>query len=95
MSDLSIDETVTYHYTFEFENVKLGFKKKLLFDLSGVTPKLINQSENNNSFGWWVNRKWLSKTKAESLVKNEPITIDLSGLQWYQQIQLQECFNLK
>lgn len=93
MSDLSIYETVTYNYTFEFESRKLGFKKKLLFDITGL-PKLINQSENNSSFGWWVNRKWLSKTKAESLVKKESVTIDLSHLQWYQQIQLQECFNL-
>ena len=94
MSELTIDETVTYNYTFEFEKVKLGFKKKLLFDISN-TPKLIKQSENSGNFGWWIKGKWLSKSKAESLVKKEPITIDLSHLQWYQQINLQECFNLE
>lgn len=89
------DETVTYHYTFDFEGLKLGFKKKMLFDISGVTPKFIEQSLNNGMLGWWVNRKWLSKSKAESLVKKESVTIDLSHLQWYDQCHIQECFNLK
>lgn len=95
MSDITIDETVTYNYTFEFELIRLGFKKKMLFDISGKTPKLISESFNSGNIGWWVNRKWLSKSKAESLVKKESVTIDLSHLQWYEQCHLQECFNLK
>ena len=82
-------QTVTYTNWLEFNGRKLAFKKKLLFDITGV-PKLINQTMQ----GYWIKGKLLSPSKAKELIKNESLTIDLTGLQWYVQCNIQECINL-
>jgi hypothetical protein len=84
---------INYSNYFEFNGVKLAFRKRLLFNISS-TPKLINRCENNGSDGWWINREWLSISKAKELIINEDATIDVSDLQWYAQCHLDECFNL-
>jgi hypothetical protein len=80
---------VTYSNYLYFNGVKLAFKKQLLFNIDS-TPKLISRTDQ----GWWVNRKLLTVSKAKELIKNDPVSVDISYLQWYKQIELQECFNL-
>jgi len=72
---------ITYSNYLIFENRVLAFRNKLLFDISN-TPILV------------INRKHLSKSKAKELLINEPKQIDVSHLQWYNQINLDKCFNL-
>jgi hypothetical protein len=82
---------ITYSNSFYFEGVLLAFRKKLLFDISGL-PKLIPFNENANC--WIVNRKQLTLSKAKEIVKTEPKTVDVSELQWNLQINLDLVFNL-
>jgi hypothetical protein len=85
--------TITYSNYFKIDNLLFAFKKKLLFDVT-ETPIYKPILENNGSKGWWINRKWYSISKIALLIKKEPIIIDVSNLQWCQQIELEECFNL-
>jgi len=55
-------------------------------------PILVNF--NNSANAWIINRKHLSKSKAKELLINEPKQVDVSNLQWYQQINLDKVFNL-
>lgn len=83
---------ITYSNSFEFENILLAFRKKELFNITDV-PKLIPFNENANC--WLVNRKQLTISKVKELITNIPVTKDLSDLQWYEQINLNQVFNLK
>lgn len=83
---------ITYSNSFKFENVLLAFRKKELFNITD-TPKLIPFNENANC--WLVNRKQLTISKVKELITNIPVIKDLSDLQWYQQINLDQVFNLK
>ena len=85
------DYFITYSNYLIFENRLLAFRNKLLFDITN-TPILINFNENAKA--WLINRKHLSKSKAKELLINEPKQVDVSHLQWYQQINLDEVFNL-
>jgi hypothetical protein len=82
---------ITYSNSFYFEGALLAFRKKLLFDISGL-PRLIPFNDKANC--WLVNRKQLTLLKAKELVNTEPKTIDVSDLQWTQQINLDRVFNL-
>jgi len=81
---------ITYSNHFLFNGRKLAFRNKLLFDITESTPIYIEFSGEY----WLVKNKKLSKLQAKSLIINDPIIVDLSNLQWYQQIQLDKCFNL-
>lgn len=83
---------ITYSNHFIFENQTLAFRKKELFNITNI-PTLIQFNSNANC--WIINRKHLSKLKAKQLLINEPKQVDVSNLQWYQQINLDEVFNLK
>jgi len=85
---------ITYSNHFAIENRIFAFRKKLLFDITD-TPKYIELKNNSGSNGYWINRKWYSLTKLQGLVIKEPKAIDVSSLQWYEQINLDECFNLQ
>jgi hypothetical protein len=85
--------TIQYSNYFKVDTLTFAFKKKLLFDVTN-TPVYKPILENNGSKGWWINRKWYSISKIALLIKKEPIVIDVSNLQWFQQIELEECFNL-
>ena len=87
MSD-TIPHKIIYSNWFEFEGRTLAFRKGELFDITGI-PKHIPFVGH-----WNVNRKQLSKSKAQELVKQEPKEVDVSELQWYQQEQLNGVFNL-
>jgi hypothetical protein len=82
---------ITYSNYLIFENQTLAFRQKQLFNITNL-PILVNF--NNSANAWIVNRKHLSKSKAKDLLINEPKKVDVSNLQWYQQINLDKVFNL-
>jgi hypothetical protein len=86
------DYFITYSNHLIFENQILAFRKKELFNITNI-PTLINFNEKANC--WIVNRKQLTKSKAQSLIISEPKKVDVSNLQWYQQEQLNHVFNLR
>lgn len=91
MSEIKFDNKyiITYTNSLFFAGRRLAFRKKLLFDITN-TPKYIPKSID----GWWVKRQLLTEKKAKQLCTVNPVNIDVSDLQWYKQIQLDECFNL-
>ena len=86
------DYFITYSNYLIFENQILSFRKKLLFNITNL-PKLVNFNESANAY--IINRKHLSKLKASQLLVNEPKQVDISQLQWNNQINLDHVFNLK
>jgi len=82
---------IKYTNHFIFENELLAFRKKQLFNIS-KTPKHIPFNKNANC--WIVNRKQLTLSKAKELIVIEEKEVDVSDLQWHQQINLEEVFNL-
>jgi hypothetical protein len=51
---------ITYSNHFVFEGKTFAFRKKELFDISGI-PSLIERTEQ----GWWIGRKLLEFWKCE------------------------------
>jgi hypothetical protein len=84
---------IEYSNYFEFEGKTFSFRKKELFDITSM-PKHIELKNNNNCFGYWINRKWLSLSSIQDILKKEPKKVDVSNLQWYDQIKLDHVFNL-
>jgi len=84
---------IEYSNYFKIEDKTFSFRKKELFDITN-TPKHIDLKNNNNCFGYWLNRKWFSLSKIEEIVKKESKIVDVSDLQWYDQIKLDHVFNL-
>jgi hypothetical protein len=82
---------INYSNYLIFENQILAFRQKQLFNITNL-PILVNF--NNSANAWIINRKHLSKSKAKELLINEPKQVDVSNLQWYQQINLDKVFNL-
>ena len=95
MLQINLDNNYFIEYSnyFEFEGKTFSFRKKELFDITS-TPKHINLKNNNNCFGYWINRKWLSLSSIQNIIKNEPRKVNVSDLQWYNQIKLDHVFNL-
>ena len=96
MLEKNLDNSYFIEYSnyFEIENKIFAFRKKELFDITKM-PKHIELKNNNNCFGFWINRKWLSLSKIGEIIKKEPKKIDVSNLQWYEQIQLDHVFDFK
>jgi len=84
---------ITYSNYFEFENRVFAFRKKELFDITNL-PIHMPLKDNNNCKGYWINRKWLSISAIQKLVKTEEKKVDVSDLQWYQQENFNYVFNL-
>jgi hypothetical protein len=82
---------IEYSNQLDFVGRKLAFRKGFLFDIT-ATPTFIKFNKLSNC--WIVNRCQLTISKAKELTKKEPIKVDVSDMQWYRQIELQECFNL-
>lgn len=82
---------ITYSNSFLFEGSTLVFRKKELFRVDNI-PTHIRFNEKANC--WIVNRKQLTKSKVKSLINNKQIKVDVSGLQWYKQLQIDHVFNL-
>lgn len=91
----NLDNTyfITYSNYFELESRTFAFRKKRLFDITNI-PVLMNLKDNNNCQGYWINRKWCSLSKLKPLIVMENKTIDVSELQWYDQIKIDHVFNL-
>lgn len=86
-------DNIIYSNYFELENMIFAFRKKQLFNITNL-PALLELKYNNNCLGYWINRKWFTLSKLKPLIKKEEKIVDVSSLQWYQQIQLNEVFNL-
>ena len=84
---------ITYSNYFIIEGRTFSFRKKQLFDITDV-PKLIELKNNNNCLGYWINRKWYSLSKLKDFIKQENKVVDVSNLQWHEQINLDCVFNL-
>jgi hypothetical protein len=82
---------IIYSNYFEIENKAFSFRKKVLFDITNLPLKL-ELKNNNNCLGYWINRKWFSLSKIKNLVKLENKKINVSDLQWYDQIKLDYVF---
>lgn len=61
---------IEYSNYFEIYGKTFSFRKKELFDITDI-PKHIVLKNNNNCFGYWVNRKWLSLSKIKEIVINK------------------------
>lgn len=96
MLNKTLDNTYFIEYSnyFEFEGKTFAFRKKELFEITSM-PIHLELKSNNNCFGYWINRKWLSLSKIKEMIVNEVKIVDVSDLQWYNQINLDYVFNLK
>jgi len=92
-SNLDNEYFITYSNYFEFENRVFAFRKKELFDITNL-PIHMPLKDNNNCKGYWINRKWLSLSSIEKLVKIDEKKVDVSDLQWHQQENFNYVFNL-
>jgi hypothetical protein len=86
-------ETILYTNYFKIENKIFAFRNKVLFDITN-TPTNLHLKDNNGSKGYWINRQWHSLSKIKSLIVKDEIIVDVSDLQWYRQIELNQVFNL-
>lgn len=82
---------ITYSNYFIIEGKTFSFRKKQLFDITSV-PKLVKLKDNNNCLGYWINRKWHSLSRLKDLVVMEKKSVDVSDMQWFQQIKLDSVF---
>ena len=87
---MEIPYTITYSNYFKIGSRTFSFRKKHLFDITN-TPVFLEQKNNGGSKGYWINRTWFSLTKIKSILVQQPTTVDISGLQWYEQIDLETC----
>ena len=92
--NLDTNYSITYSNYFEFEGKTFAFRRKELFDITSI-PKYMDLKNNNNCFGYWINRKWVSQSKIESIIIRKPKVVDVSDLQWNIQLHLDYVFNLK
>ena len=92
MNNITIDKPyiIKYSNSLHFAGRLLAFRKKLLFDITTGIPQYIPRSNQ----GWWVNRKLLTRTKAAQITTNVEVSVDVTHLQWYQQLQYDECIKL-
>ena len=86
-----MEYSITYSNYFILEGRTFSFRKKQLFDIT-ETPKLIELKDNNNCLGYWINRRWYSLSRLKDLIVMEKKVVDISDLQWYEQIKLDEVF---
>lgn len=80
---------ITYSNYFIIDGRTFSFRKKQLFDITS-TPKLITLKDNNNCLGYWINRKWYSLSRLKEIVIIKDMIVNVSDLQWYEQINLDE-----
>jgi hypothetical protein len=85
---------INYSNYFKVDNKTFAFRKMVLFDVSN-NPTKLDLKDNNGSKGYWINREWYSLSKIKDLIIKSEIKIDVSGLQWYEQLHLDYVFNLE
>ena len=79
---------ITYSNYFKIEDKTFAFKNKLLFDITNLPIKK-ELKDNNNCLGYWINRKWFTLSKLSNFIIREQIRVDVSELQWFEQINLE------
>lgn len=84
---------ITYSNHFKIGNKTFAFRKKNLFEITRI-PNYKPLQINNTCYGYWIERKWHSLPALQDMVIKEPKEVDVSNLQWFVQIELDECFNL-
>ena len=91
----NLDNTYFINYSnyFVVDEKIFAFRRKELFEITNI-PKHLELKNNNNCFGYWINRKWLSLSKIKGMIVNDIKKVDVSDLQWYNQIKLDHVFNL-
>lgn len=90
MKDTIIEKyIITYSNSFVFEGQIFAFRKKELFNVTEM-PKIIKRSNQ----GWWIGRVLLTESKVKELLTKTEVKKDITDLQWYQQEQLNNVFNL-
>lgn len=90
MKDTIIEKyIITYSNSFVFEGQTFAFRKKELFNVTEM-PKIIKRSNQ----GWWIGRVLLTESKVKELLTKTEVKKDITDLQWYQQEQLNNVFNL-
>jgi|GEM_PF-4139208 len=90
MKDTTIEKyIIAYSNSFVFEGQTFSFRKKELFNITGV-PKIIKRSNQ----GWWIGRVLLTESKVKELITKTEVKKDITELQWYHQEQLNHVFNL-
>lgn len=82
---------ITYSNYFKIGEKTFSFRKKQLFEITSI-PVLIEQKDNNNCKGYWINRRWFSLSKLKPIVIKQEKIVDVTDLQWYQQIKLDFVF---
>jgi len=82
-------DTITYSNYFTVGDQTFAFRKKHLFNITNI-PKYVELKDNNNCLGYWLNRKWFSLSKIKNILIHEPKIVDISDIQWYLQINLEE-----
>lgn len=82
---------ITYSNYFIIDGKTFSFRKKQLFDITNI-PKLVELKDNNNCLGYWINRKWYSLSRLKDLIVMEKRVVDVSDIQWYEQIKLDAVF---
>lgn len=95
MLNKNLDNTYFINYSnyFVVDEKVFAFRRKELFEINNI-PKHLELKNNNNCFGYWINRKWLSLSKIKDMIVNDFKKVDVSDLQWYDQIKLDCVFNL-
>lgn len=88
-----MEYSIIYSNYFKIENSTFAFRKKELFEITNIPThkKLIEVS---GCKGYWLCGKFYSLAKIKNLIITKPKEIDVSDLQWYQQINLDHVFNL-
>jgi hypothetical protein len=82
---------ITYSNWFEVNGKKFAFRKGQLFEIT-ETPRHIPINALTSCY--LIDRNHYSILKIKSIIKKEPIDVDVSNLQWYRQIELDKCFNI-
>lgn len=80
---------IFYRYGFELNGNLYGFRCKSLQDITGSSPVFIPQRENSGSKGWWINREWMSFTRAKSITTEINKTVDVTHMAWHIGINLE------
>ena len=91
---LVMEYIITYSNHFIIENSIFAFRKKELFDIS-KSPIMKSKIEVGGCVGYWLKGKFYSLSSLQEVIINEPIEKDVTDLQWFEQINLNEVIILK
>lgn len=82
---------ITYSNWFNIGDRKFAFRRGELFDITKIPSHV---PINKITSCYLINRKHISIKYIKGIIVKEEIKVDVSGLQWYEQEQLNHIFNL-